>query len=238
LVAKRKTPERRAIVDDKSTGASVLDAKPKEGWENRAIALEKAKDWQGLLDHCRRWTKAEPDNDFAGKWFMVAICLIKTREEPDSLMAWNNLGSHYSAMGRYREALEAYRKAITLKDAPVLEAIAWSGLSETYAKLSLYREAIEAARQALRFCPNIGLAWNALGNAYAKLGRHKEAIDAYRESLRHSIGMSETMAEAWSGLALSYFQLGNRSAALEAINELKKYDPQKADQLLNVIIKP
>ena len=37
-------------------------AKPKAGWEDRAVALEKARDWQGLLAHCRRWTQAEPGN--------------------------------------------------------------------------------------------------------------------------------------------------------------------------------
>ena len=31
-------------------------------WLKRAIALEKMKDWQGLLDWCRKWTKSEPED--------------------------------------------------------------------------------------------------------------------------------------------------------------------------------
>ena len=68
-------------------------AKPQAGWEDRAVALEKAQDWPGLLAHCRRWTQAEPGNAFA----------------------WFNLGVAYGKLGRHREAIEAYREALRLK---------------------------------------------------------------------------------------------------------------------------
>ena len=76
-------------------------AKPQAGWKDRAEALEKAQDWPGLLAHCRRWTQAEPGNDFA----------------------WFSLGVAYGKLGRHREAIEAYREALRLKpdDAVYLE---------------------------------------------------------------------------------------------------------------------
>jgi len=39
--------------------------KPKEGWEDRATALEKAQDWPDMIAHSRRWTQAEPGNYLA-----------------------------------------------------------------------------------------------------------------------------------------------------------------------------
>jgi Flp pilus assembly protein TadD len=59
-------------------------------------------------------------------------------------------------------------------------------------------------------------------------------VEAYREALR----LKPDDAEAWHGLGYSYFILGNRSAALEAVKELRRYNPQKADELFNLIMKP
>ena len=58
-------------------------------WLKRAIALETTKDWQGLLEWCRKWTKSEPEN----------------------ADAWNELGIAYNDLNRYNDAIEAYRQA-------------------------------------------------------------------------------------------------------------------------------
>ncbi len=57
-------------------------------WLKRAIVLETTKDWQGLLEWCRKWTQSEPDNAFA----------------------WNNLGIAYSLSGNRTAALDAVRE--------------------------------------------------------------------------------------------------------------------------------
>ena len=56
--------------------------------------MNKAEDWQGLLAHCRRWTQAEPGN-------------------VDGLVI--SSAATYEILGRYREAIEAYREALRLK---------------------------------------------------------------------------------------------------------------------------
>ncbi|MDP2046720.1 MAG: trypsin-like peptidase domain-containing protein, partial [Deltaproteobacteria bacterium] len=99
-VARRKIRERPR---GEAPGAPVPGASPKEGWEDRAKALEKSRDWPGLLAHCRRWTQAEPRNDFA----------------------WFDLGFAYANLGRHREAVEAYREALRLKPD---DADAWINL--------------------------------------------------------------------------------------------------------------
>jgi hypothetical protein len=184
-------------------------AKPKEGWEDRADALVKAEGWQGLLAHSRRWTKAEPENDFA----------------------WFNLGVAYGIMGRYRECIEASREALRIK--PDF-ASAWGNLGNAYVSLGRHWEAIDAYRETLHIKPDDAKAWKNLGGAYGELGRHWEAIKAYREAVR----LKPDYPEAWYGLGAEYGNSGNRSAALEAVKELRRYDPKQADKLFNLIMKP
>lgn len=107
-------------------------------WLDRANALDKAHDWQRMIDWCRRWTQAEPDNESA--WF------------------------------------------------------------------------------------HLGIAYTNFGNSY------REEIKAYREVLR----LKPDHAEAWFELAFAYFLSGNRGAALKAAKELRRYDPEGGEKLINL----
>ncbi|MBU4448420.1 MAG: tetratricopeptide repeat protein, partial [Proteobacteria bacterium] len=111
---------------------------------------------------------------------------------------------------------------------------AWFSLGVVYGKLSRHREAIEAYREGLRLNPDDAFAWNNLGDAYANMGRLHEAITAYWGSLR----LKPDYVNAWCNLALALALSGNRSAALGAVKELRRYDPQKAENLFNLIMKP
>jgi hypothetical protein len=42
----------------------------------------------------------------------------------------------------------------------------------------------------------------------------------------------------WDLLARASAKAGNRSAALEAVRELRRYNPQQAEELFNLIMKP
>ena len=132
----------------------------KEGWDNRALALEKALDWQGMLAHCRRWTQAEPGN----------------------VSAWFGLGVAYGELGRNREAIGAYGEALRLK--PDF-ALAWYGLGCTYGNMGRYQEAIGAYREALRLKPNFADAWYNLAFTYARSGNRSAALEAVKELRRY-----------------------------------------------------
>ena len=163
-------------IRERPTGGTVApepETRPKDDWLNQAMAMEKANDRRGLLTHSRHWTRAEPSNP----------------------LAWFALGIAYTKLGRYREAIKAYRESLRLK-------------------------------------PDIAATWYDLGLVYGKMGRNREAIKACLEALR----LRPNYPKAWSFLALSYARSGNRSAALKAVKELRRYDPQKADKLFNLIM--
>jgi len=62
-------------------------------------------------------------------------------------LAWNDLGDAYRAVGRFDEAISAYRKAIRLNDAYI---DAWRNLGEAYRGLRRDSEANHALRKAAR----------------------------------------------------------------------------------------
>jgi tetratricopeptide (TPR) repeat protein len=136
----------------------VIPLKPT--WSDRAEALEKARDWPGLLAHSRRWTQAEPGN----------------------VLAWHFLGATYAMLNRHREAVEANREALRLKPD---YAEAWHNLGFAYFYMGRYREAIDAFREALRLKPDYADAWYNLARAYALSGNQSAALEAVRELRRY-----------------------------------------------------
>jgi len=93
-------------------------------WLKRALALENLKDWQGLLDWCRKWTKSEPKDT----------------------IAWYGLGFAYGSLNRHNDAIEAYRQALRINPE---YAEVWYNLGVVYG-LSGNRTAALDAVQKLR----------------------------------------------------------------------------------------
>jgi tetratricopeptide (TPR) repeat protein len=210
-------------------------------WLKRAIALEQVKDWHGMFDWCRKWTKSEPKN--ADAWYKLGIAYGNLKRyndaieayrqalriNPEHADAWYNLGIAYAELNRYDDAIEAYRQALRINPE---YADAWYNLGVAYANLKRYNDAIDACRQALRINPEYALAWYNLGVAYAGLKRYNDAIDACRQALR----INPEDADAWYNLGVAYHLSGNRTAALDAVRKLRNIDPARGDRLYNLIV--
>jgi tetratricopeptide (TPR) repeat protein len=210
-------------------------------WEKRSVALEKLKDWQGMLEWCLKWKKSEPENDDAWYGLGIAYRELKRYDDaidayrqalrinPEDANAWNNLGDAYDKLNRYNDAIDAYRQALRINPE---NAFAWNNLGNIYNKLKLYNDAIDAYRQALHINPEYANAWYGLGDAYGKLKRYNDEIEAYRQALR----INPEYANAWNNLAIAYALSGNRTAALDAVQKLRRLDPAEADELFNLIV--
>ncbi len=176
---------------------------------------------------------------------------------------WNTLGVAYTGVQRNSEAIEAFRQALRLRRD---DADTWYNVGVANGKLQRHNEAINAYREALRLRPDHPRAWANLGINYDALGRHNDAINAYREALRlepddpalwYDLGRTDGQVprpneaiaafrqalrlrpdhvDSWFGLAVSNAMAGNRPAAMEAMATLRRYDPAKADEVLDLLM--
>jgi tetratricopeptide (TPR) repeat protein len=147
-------------VGEKEPVVPVPGTRVERVWYDRAVTLENAKDWQGLLAHCRQWTKAEPGN----------------------YRAWCYLGLAYSNLRHPSEALSAFREGLRLKPDSFR---ALHDIGVAYLNLGRYQEAIKALNEALRLKPDFADAWQSLARAYALSGNRAAALEALNELRRY-----------------------------------------------------
>ena len=104
-------------------------APPVTQWVNKGIELETRKDWPALIEHSRRWTKAQPGSDTA--WYLMgnaygdagqsaqAIDAYQQalRLNPEDAAAWYSQGVAYAQSGQRGKVLEVYKRLKTLDPA-------------------------------------------------------------------------------------------------------------------------
>jgi tetratricopeptide (TPR) repeat protein len=147
-------------VGEKEPVVPVPGTRVKRVWYDRAVTLERARDWQGLLAHCRQWTKAEPGN----------------------YRSWCYLGFAYSNLRHPSEALRGFRECLRLKPDSFR---ALHDIGVAYLNLGRYQEAIKALNEALRLKPDYADAWQSLARAYALSGNRAAALEALNELRRY-----------------------------------------------------
>ena len=83
----------------------------------------------------------------------IAAYQSAIRQNPDSYLAYHNLGETLEKLGRWQEAVDAYQRAVELKP----EA-AWShlGLSQALQQVGRAEEAQKRHQQALEIEPKLG----------------------------------------------------------------------------------
>ena len=223
-----------------SKSAPQISAGESLGFLDKAVELQEAEDWNGMLAHCKRWTEAAPKNALAQFCLGVAYSNINRYDDaivayrealrinPEYVDAWYNLGVVYGNLGRYDDAVAAYREALRINSEL---ADPWNNLGVTYGReLGRPDDAIAAFREALRISPEHVNAWNNLGNAYANIDRHDDAIAAFREAVR----INPQLAEAWNNLGIAYGNLGRYDDTIAAYREAVRINPEHANAWNNL----
>ncbi len=198
-------------------------------WHLRCLAIEKGKDWLGLMDLAERWTRAQGKNAYS--WYFLGLAfagLERNIEAVEALRAsaqlnaknastWIHLGIAYANLNRLTDAIEANQQAVRIDSD---ERIAWNNLGVVYERAGRYGEAAEAYRQGLRIDPRDAETWYSVGVACAGLDRHAEAIEAYRRALQLEPGN----ARAWNNIGVVYSVVKRYSEAIEAYRKAVKLD--------------
>ncbi|MCP5264293.1 MAG: tetratricopeptide repeat protein [Burkholderiaceae bacterium] len=118
----------------------------------------------------------------------------------DHHWAWLGLGNTLSAMRRYEDAIETYRKAT---DSNRKFSLAFLNWGSALFSLNRNKEAIEQFRRAIVLDPRSALAYNSLGYALFKSGRHEESFRMFKQA-----------TDLNPKLSLAYVNWGDALAAL------------------------
>jgi tetratricopeptide (TPR) repeat protein len=187
---------------------SLSDLMVAAGRNKRARAVQFFRDGLSFLskDDCEKalpyFEKAvDSDSNYAEAWAQAGFCNEK--------------------LGRHTEAIEASKKAVSLR--PSAESYFNIGLASYY--LKQYREASVAYRQAIRIDPyNAADAYYALGLAYRDWGRADDEIQAYKQAIR----LRSDYTSAYERLGTRYFRSKKYSEALEVFKQLASLKPADA----------
>jgi len=135
--------------------------------------------------------------------------------------AWAQAGFCHEKLGRHAEALEASKKAVSLR--PSAESYFNIGLASFY--LKQYREAVDAYRQAIKLDPyNAADAYYALGLVYRDWGKTDEEIQAYKQAIRSR----QDYTVAYERLGATYLRQKKYNEAVEVFRQLSTLKPGDA----------
>jgi tetratricopeptide (TPR) repeat protein len=154
---------------------------------------EKAASWNGLgnlyrllneYDHAvlAYQTADELDPENAG--IHDGVGYFHSEPNAKNARVWNDLGDIFFKAGSYREAENAYKKAIELDG---MSGWSYSNLALTLVYRGKYQDAIHLYLKSIEMLKedkDKANSWNRLGNVYRKLNDYDNAIKAYQNAVK------------------------------------------------------
>jgi tetratricopeptide (TPR) repeat protein len=192
-----------------ATMTSLADLVASTGRNKRAKAVQFFRDGLSFLskDDCEKalpyFEKAvESDGNYAEAWAQSGFCNEK--------------------LGRHNEALEASKKAVTLR--PSAESYFNIGLANFY--LKQYKDAADGYRQSIKLDPyNAADAHFALGLVYRDWGKPEDEIQAYKQAIR----LRPDYVAAYERLGSRYLKSKKYNEAIEMFRQLAALKPGDAN---------
>jgi tetratricopeptide (TPR) repeat protein len=202
-------PSERISQLQSGTLLSLSDLVATTGRNKRAKAVQSFRDGLSFLskDDCENalpyFEKAvESDSNYAEAWAQAGFCKEK--------------------LGRHAEAIEASKKAVSLR--PSAESYFNIGLANYY--LKQYRDAAEGYRQSIKLDPyNAADAYYALGLVYRDWGRPDDEIQAYKQAIR----LRQDYTSAYERLGSRYLKSKKYSEAIDVFKQISVLKPGDAN---------
>ena len=142
----------------------------------------------------------------------------------------NNLGGAHSQMGRNREAIVFYERALEIVreiEDRGSEGVILGNMGDSFARTGRNQEAIALTNQALEIAREVGdrgsegLWLGSLGISYWYLGQANRAIEYFEQALEIAHEIADRGSEGmWlGGLGISYWSLGQTNRAIEYLEQ-------------------
>lgn len=206
---------------------------------DRAISLHQGGDVAGAIRHYRSFLAQRPGDLQASHLLGLALwqggeqaeglALVAAAAEkaPGSPSIQNNYGGLLKALGRYKEAEAAFRRALAAK---ADFADGWSNLAAVLIDLRRPADAVAAGRRATALVPSAAGAWANLGVALLECGRVGEA----EQCQRRAIALAPDLAVAHANLGTLLRLDGQVQAAVACFETATKFDPGQPVARLNL----
>jgi len=137
---------------------------------------------------------------------------------------WCEKGNVLAERGKWKEAMEAFTKAIELDPKG---SLAYGLRGITYYALDNYKQAVDDLNAAIKLNPTDVGAWvtyTLRGEVYRLLGNYKQATEDYDKAIEKN----SEYAKAYDGRGLTYGALGNYKQAIDDFNKAVILDPKLA----------
>jgi arylsulfatase A-like enzyme/Flp pilus assembly protein TadD len=204
--------ERKDFVDAYVDLSRIYESRglEKDALEILEKGLENNPDSYGIMVGCGSLLVKIGQLDRGIEFLQKALEKVDT--DPD---VWTQLGIAFTMKREYPEALESYKKALSLD---MTNAFIYSNMGFLYYSIFLQTgkmedndRALECYRKAVEIDPQMASAYNGLGGAYKSRGQVDEAIQAWEKSLE----LDPDYGYSLYNLGVAYLQVGEKEKALK-----------------------
>ncbi len=158
------------------------------------------------------------------------------RADPNDFGARVALAGLYYADRRYRESVEQYRAALTLKkdNVPALVSLgrALVAAHDPDGAIESLQKVIDAAKGADVAGDLVEAAYYYLGRAYMDKGQADQAIS----QLEHAVSISRSDSDAWYLLGDAYLQQGDLDQAIRSLTQAVLFVPDYAEAYDKLVV--
>ncbi|MFX1250544.1 MAG: tetratricopeptide repeat protein [Promethearchaeota archaeon] len=189
----------------------------------RLQAVKELEEFDGSYTPQDLWSILEKETEEEIKIILRRIIRTRFYITADSL---NNQGVDYHNAGKYKEAMQLYKRTILMDPYYKWAYYNAGNISRNWSDM---QAAIDYYKKALAIDPNYGSVLNNLGVTYRDMKNNEEAIKCFEKAINSSDYASPELA--WYNKAISLKDLARDEEAIECYKKAVELKPDYRDAL-------
>jgi eukaryotic-like serine/threonine-protein kinase len=158
-----------------------------------------------------------------------------TELDPDSYLAFNNLGGSLLYAGKDDEAAKAFEKSIAIR--PTYDE--YSNVAVAQFRLHRFKDSVASLKNALKLDESNYQTWGNLGDSQYYGGDTTSAMDSYRKAIvmaAQQLKINPRDAGVFGDMASYYSMLGDRTQAVSYLDRSLQLGQGDKELLLNAAV--